>query len=514
MDEISSPALPQNTFIGNRNRHRSVSYTNIPLNHEYTGDDMIDILPESKNTATKTTTPTPTTTTTTSSILNPNINNSKLDNNVTSSSSLDWLLEQQQPQQTPNHDQDPISIALTVTLPLLLLMAYIFFVRSSVPGPEYWRGAQIRENARRIREARLRRRARQELLPDQRREQILANMRIMTIVGKDRKTGIFTLGQGSEDDEVSVPPTLKEEKQQQSMIVRTHEEQHHHHQDATNKTSCTKDTEENLLDDDSDNDDCTTKASNIFRESSSDQVVVSTNEDHEIGENDNSIDVDVDFHKQPVMLIRSKGSQDTADTQRLDAANGFLETDEEDDVCYICLDNFDVGDVVMWSPQRRCCYSSSIDEHNQNSNNSNNISNTTTLLGCQHVFHHECLMPWLMEKRENECPSCRALFILDDKSVSNEEEEVDRRGNSTTNVMDHAQEHVEVDQELAFIQLPLGDGSGTTNMEPSTDDVEADTEKEYSNDDDVHHDITEDIQDGYSYVIVKGLVQVVPNHHH
>jgi hypothetical protein len=127
-------------------------------------------------------------------------------------------------------------------------------------------------------------------------------------------------------------------------------------------------------------------------------------------------------------------------------------------------------------------------------------------LGCRHVFHHECLMPWLMEKRENECPSCRALFILDSKLNETVEPGL-------------PQEDVHVDhimEEGSIQVIPMGDGSETvaTTIESSiTDDVEASVGHAH-----VLQDTMEDIEeeeedDGFSYVIAKGLIQIIPTHH-
>eukprot|EP00980_Cylindrotheca_fusiformis_P010155 scaffold2261_cov124-Cylindrotheca_fusiformis.AAC.3 len=57
---------------------------------------------------------------------------------------------------------------------------------------------------------------------------------------------------------------------------------------------------------------------------------------------------------------------------------------DEDQTCVICLDLFEKGDSVSWS---------------------------RTNEACTHVFHTECIRPWLEEKRQDECPSCRSRLI-------------------------------------------------------------------------------------------------------
>lgn len=56
---------------------------------------------------------------------------------------------------------------------------------------------------------------------------------------------------------------------------------------------------------------------------------------------------------------------------------------EEEDICPICHEIFQEGEVIAWSKNEVCCHSK---------------------------FHGECIISWLMTDH-NECPLCRSLFI-------------------------------------------------------------------------------------------------------
>lgn len=62
---------------------------------------------------------------------------------------------------------------------------------------------------------------------------------------------------------------------------------------------------------------------------------------------------------------------------------------DNDKECPVCLDNFNIGDMVTWSIAGEC----------------------------EHVFHLECIKEWLL--RHTECPCCRRLFMPVDHNTKN-----------------------------------------------------------------------------------------------
>jgi hypothetical protein len=76
--------------------------------------------------------------------------------------------------------------------------------------------------------------------------------------------------------------------------------------------------------------------------------------------------------------------------------DGEVDDPDEDQICVICLDLFVRGDAVSWS------------RHNET---------------CTHVFHTDCIRPWLEEKRQDECPSCRSTLICYPCDAESEEKD-------------------------------------------------------------------------------------------
>jgi hypothetical protein len=62
--------------------------------------------------------------------------------------------------------------------------------------------------------------------------------------------------------------------------------------------------------------------------------------------------------------------------------------------CSICLDTFTSGEEVAWAKDS---------------------GSTSTEVGCDHIFHRECLISWL--QYHDECPLCRRLLVHSDADV-------------------------------------------------------------------------------------------------
>jgi hypothetical protein len=83
-----------------------------------------------------------------------------------------------------------------------------------------------------------------------------------------------------------------------------------------------------------------------------------------------------DFENQSPSLKLAL-SYDTADTEAVELWEG----DEEDNECPICMEVFQLDEIVSWSPNALC----------------------------SHVFHHECIKEWLL--RHGTCPLDREVFL-------------------------------------------------------------------------------------------------------
>ena len=83
------------------------------------------------------------------------------------------------------------------------------------------------------------------------------------------------------------------------------------------------------------------------------------------------------------------------DRSTIDAEVASSDDEDDEHVCVICLEPFKRGELVSWSRYSRECH---------------------------HVYHSDCIQPWVQEKRHDDCPSCRSKLILVTKEEDVKEE--------------------------------------------------------------------------------------------
>jgi len=100
---------------------------------------------------------------------------------------------------------------------------------------------------------------------------------------------------------------------------------------------------------------------------------------------------DVDDDNIQIRLPQSVTSNENVRPARLVSAS-----------CAICLCQYEEGNVVVWSSKEEC----------------------------HHVFHQDCILTWLLKKREPLCPCCRQEFV-DPQQAYGDEDELYERGVSS-----------------------------------------------------------------------------------
>jgi len=87
--------------------------------------------------------------------------------------------------------------------------------------------------------------------------------------------------------------------------------------------------------------------------------------------------------REPVVAAAMK-TKEMTDSSFLMDANTDITQENEDLMCTICLDPFEIGDEITFSRHLRCL----------------------------HCFHKDCVIPWMM--LNDDCPMCRTRLIDDD----------------------------------------------------------------------------------------------------
>jgi Zinc finger, C3HC4 type (RING finger) len=100
----------------------------------------------------------------------------------------------------------------------------------------------------------------------------------------------------------------------------------------------------------------------------------------------------------------------TIDHDKQSTINNTKEMSQESDescCCAICLEPYQVGDIVAWSRHSDTCF---------------------------HAFHQDCIIPWLQDIRHDDCPSCRAVLLKESTEKETEAEE-DTKNKSKKNMV-------------------------------------------------------------------------------
>jgi len=413
-----------------------------------------------------------------------------------------------------DYESSPSDMILTILGPIFLIALYICGHRSNVPSTQYHRGAMIRRQAERVWEIQRAKNERQAIPIETRKTQISDSLRKMKVISKCPETGHCILGPVEEEQQNFGNDEVIEEKIETSTT--TDEE----------KTTQTNDSEDSAELEETSSEESESVIDAISTESE-DEIPTpssfSTNRIVAASKSCTSCGVNCPespgrFERKPLLSPDSEDSEDNfgsieetkEDSQCLSATavtapvttaaittfDGF---DDDEDVCPICLDNFEVGDTVMFSR-----------------NNS-----------CAHVFHEECLLQWLLEQRENECPTCRACFIASPKkdlATSSSSSVTTLSDGNTTSELDEATDSLADTEAIGDIEEghdnindlinkdddKINGDDCSKDLDETKDTQHKAIDKEDENDILETKKTNEEIEGGYRYMIVKGSVKRVP----
>lgn len=353
----------------------------------------------------------------------------------------------------------------TILCPIFLVVFCVFCQRASVPSSEYHRGEMIRRQAERVWAIQRVKDERQAIPTETRKEQIEEGLRRMKIMSKDPKTGHCILG------EIEV-------------------EEHNETKDGNDEDTptpaeeCAKPANDKRLDTTQDDSPSTTvpTISAVATATSSESKSSNISCPESPGRTE----------RKPLLSADSEDSEDNfgstteaAPTVSQPPTNSYpcYDFEDDEDVCPICLDNFEVGDTVMFS------------RHHEST--------------CAHVFHDECLLQWLLEQRENECPTCRACFIADLETNSIVSSSPSTADISENSILESDEESLSSERSGDIEQ----GNSRSAGIDNTTNDDGNDEKQDEKHDGKVKEDhVADDLEDQkFTYIIVKGSVQRLPS---
>jgi Zinc finger, C3HC4 type (RING finger) len=119
-------------------------------------------------------------------------------------------------------------------------------------------------------------------------------------------------------------------------------------------------------------------------------------------------------------------------------------TDEFDEscCCAICLEPYQVGDVVAWSRNSHAENTNAevlehcedecdnVALHSDLSTDDPHYNHPSKSTKCLHVFHQDCIIQWMQDIRHDDCPSCRSVIL--NAPEEQEIEEIDSNGGKKT----------------------------------------------------------------------------------
>lgn len=365
---------------------------------------------------------------------------------------------------------------MTVLCPLFLIVFCLCGQRANVPSSQYHRGELFRRQAERVWAIQQVKAERQAIPTETRKLQIQESLRKMIVMSKSPQTGHCVLG------EVEDPKEF--ETEDGGEFADTTEEK-----EPTSDESSTVSEAEPLPSPPP------TNASAAFPSPS-------TPKSSELACPESPGRTE----RRPLLAADSEDSEDnfeeSPETTEVPQTNGcsavqnhlpvYDDFEDDEDVCPICLDNFEVGDVVMFARHSRTC---------------------------AHVFHEECLQQWLLQQRENECPTCRAKFIEDanTNSTSSSSSTTDTNENSIIASTTDTNENSIIEEEGDIEEGNCNDvdshdasvhndnqGDCTFDLEEMGDESRDENKTDGSQVDDV-----DEMEQGCTYIIVKGSVQRV-----
>jgi len=408
-------------------------------------------------------------------------------------------------------------VVWTVLCPIFLCLFCILGHRAHVPSSQYHRGAMIRQQAERVWAIEAMKHERQAVPIETRKSQIDKSLHRMKIISKCSRTGHCILASPEVEEQNETKHGDDEDSNESSTTTgeetkSIEAEAFGYTADASSVSSASSKEIEAMSDASSmvtENEVLSPPPSNTAAAASS------------LNRGKNCLESPGRTVHRPLLSPDSKDSENTvgsveeinempqissnnsaATAVNTSCYDGF---GDDEDVCPICLDNFEVGDIVMWS------------RRNHGS--------------CSHVFHEDCLLQWLLEQRENECPTCRACFIADvstnsiapSSSSGNTDENSILEPNETEN--NSTDEETTGHESSGDIEEGNGNNTDSNNINDDDnsrgdcsfdlDEMRDQEHNKFVDGKDENNSLTTDnideMEEGFTYIIVKGSGRRVPS---